>query len=103
NGAQPTGAVAAKQAIYDALTNAGPERGAEFFHGCTYSAHPASCAAGRAMMDIFAKDRLIDRARDMSPYFADAIHALQDLPTVTDIRPIGRLAAIDVAVDKAPG
>jgi len=103
NGAQPMGAVAAKQAIYDAITNAGPERGVEFFHGYTYSAHPAACAAGLAMMDIFAKERLIDRARDMSPYFADAIHALQDLPIVTDIRSIGMMAAIDVAVDKTPG
>jgi beta-alanine--pyruvate transaminase len=103
NGAQPMGAVAAKQGIYDTITNAGPERGVEFFHGYTYSAHPAACAAGLAMMDIFAKDRLIDRARETSPYFSDAIHALQDLPIVTDIRSIGMLAAIDVAVDKAPG
>lgn len=103
NGSQPMGAVAARQSIYDTITNAGPERGVEFFHGYTYSAHPAACAAGLAMMDIFAQERLIDRARDMSPYFADAIHALQDLPIVTDIRSIGMLAAIDIAVDKVPG
>ncbi|RPH64636.1 MAG: aminotransferase class III-fold pyridoxal phosphate-dependent enzyme [Burkholderiales bacterium] len=103
NGAQPMGAVAAKQGIYDAITNAGPERGVEFFHGYTYSAHPAACAAGLAMMDIFAKERLVDRARESSPYFADAIHALQDLPVVTDIRSIGMMAAVDVAVDRTPG
>jgi len=44
NGAQPMGAVAAKQSVYDTITDAGPERGVEFFHGYTYSAHPASCA-----------------------------------------------------------
>ncbi|MGE0808917.1 MAG: aspartate aminotransferase family protein [Burkholderiaceae bacterium] len=103
NAAQPMGAVVAKQAVYDAITNAGPERGVEFFHGYTYSAHPAACAAGLAMMDIIAKDRLIDRAREMSPYFIDSIHSLQDLPVVTDIRSIGMLAAIDVAPDKSPG
>ena len=103
NGAQPMGAVAARQSIYDTITNAGPQRGVEFFHGYTYSAHPAACAAALAMMDIFATERLIDRARDMSPYFADAIHALQDLPIVTDIRSIGMLAAIDIAIDKTPG
>jgi beta-alanine--pyruvate transaminase len=97
------GAVAARQSIYDTITNAGPQRGVEFFHGYTYSAHPAACAAALAMMDIFATERLIDRARDMSPYFADAIHALQDLPIVTDIRSIGMLAAIDIAIDKTPG
>src|SRR5690606_39228172 len=68
NGARPMGAVAAKQAIYDAITDAGPERGVEFSHAYTSSAHPASCSAGLAMMDTFAKDRLIVRARDMSSY-----------------------------------
>ena len=103
NGAQPMGAVAARQAIYDAITDAGPERGIEFFHGYTYSAHPASCAAGLAMMDIFAKDRLIDRAKELSPYFLDAVFSLRDLPCMVDIRGVGMLAAVEMAVDKTPG
>lgn len=103
NGAQPMGAVAAKTEIYDTITQAGPAKGVEFFHGYTYSAHPASCAAGLAMMDIFAKDRLIERAAAMSPKFIDAIHSLQDCPIVTDIRTIGFMAAVDVAVDGTPG
>ena len=103
NGAQPMGAVAAKTEIYDTITNAGPAKGVEFFHGYTYSAHPASCAAGLAMMDIFAKDRLIDRAAAMAPKFADAVHSLRELPIVTDIRSIGFMAAVDVAVDGTPG
>lgn len=103
NGAQPMGAVAVKQEIYDTITDAGPERGIEFFHGYTYSAHPAACAAGIAMMDIFKKDRLIDRARDMSPYFADAMHSLRDLKVVADIRSVGMMAAIEVAPSGGPG
>jgi beta-alanine--pyruvate transaminase len=103
NGAQPMGAVACKQELYDVITEAGPERGIEFFHGYTYSAHPAACAAGLAMMDIFKKDRLIDRARDMSPYFADAMHSLRDLPVVADIRSIGMMAAIEVLPSGGPG
>jgi len=103
NGAQPMGAVAARQDIYDDITNAGPAKGVEFFHGYTYSAHPASCAAGLAMMDIFAKEKLIERAAAMSPRFIDAIHSLRDCPIVTDIRSVGMMAAVDVAVDGAPG
>jgi len=103
NGAQPMGAVAAKQAIYDAIVESGPKQGIEFFHGYTYSAHPAACAAGLAMMDIFAKERLIDRAAQMSAKFSDAIHSLRDCPIVTDIRSVGLMAAIDVAVDGTPG
>lgn len=103
NGAQPMGAVAAKTEVYDTITNAGPAKGVEFFHGYTYSAHPASCAAGLAMMDIFAKERLIERAAAMSPKFIEAVHSLQDCPIVTDIRSIGFMAAVDVAMDGAPG
>jgi beta-alanine--pyruvate transaminase len=103
NGAQPMGAVAVKQELYDVITDAGPERGIEFFHGYTYSAHPAACAAGLAMMDIFKKDRLIDRARAMSPYFAEAMHSLRDLPVVADIRSIGMMAAIEVVPSGGPG
>lgn len=103
NGAQPMGAVAARQSIYDAITEAGPATGVEFFHGYTYSAHPAACAAGLAMMDIFRDERLIERAAAMSPYFLDAMFALRDLPIVTDIRGYGMMAAIDVALDGTPG
>jgi beta-alanine--pyruvate transaminase len=103
NGAQPMGAVAARQDIYDTITDAGPAKGVEFFHGYTYSAHPASCAAGLAMMDIFAKERLIERAAAMSPKFIEAVHSLQDCAIVTDIRSVGMMAAVDVAVDGTPG
>ncbi len=103
NGAQPMGAVAAKQSIYDAITDAGPARGVEFFHGYTYSAHPAACAAGLAMMDLFDGERLIERAREMSPYFLDGIYSLRDCPGLADIRGVGMMAAIEVAPEGAPG
>jgi beta-alanine--pyruvate transaminase len=103
NGAQPMGAVAVKQGIYDAITEAGPERGIEFFHGYTYSGHPAACAAGLAMMDILAKDDLVGRARGMSAYFADAIHSLQGVPVIGDIRSMGMLAAVELTSSGTPG
>ncbi len=103
NGAQPMGAVVVRQQIHDAITEAGPERGIEFFHGYTYSGHPAACAAGLAMMDIIRKDRLIERARAMSPYFAQAIHGLRGLAAVHDIRSVGMLAAVELVAAGAPG
>ena len=103
NGAQPMGAVAANQTIYDTITDAGPKQGIEFFHGYTYSAHPASCAAGLAMMDIFRDEKLIDRAAAMSPFFIDAMHTLADAPGVVDIRSVGMMAGIEVAAVGGPG
>jgi beta-alanine--pyruvate transaminase len=103
NGAQPMGAVAARQAVYDTITEAGPKQGIEFFHGYTYSAHPAACAAGLAMMDIFRDEKLIERAAASTPMFMDAMHSLADAPGVIDIRSIGMMAGIEVAAVGAPG
>lgn len=103
NGAQPLGAVTARTDIYDTITNAGPAKGIEFFHGYTYSAHPVCTAAGLAMMEIFRTERLIERAAQLSPAFIDAMFTLADLPVVVDIRAVGMMAAVEVAVDGVPG
>ena len=58
----------------------------EFFHGYTYSAHPAACAAGLATMDLFEKEDLVARAETLSLYFLDQVFALSDLEIITDIR-----------------
>jgi beta-alanine--pyruvate transaminase len=103
NAAQPMGAVAVNNTIHDAIMNAAPEKAIELFHGYTYSAHPAACAAGIATMDIFEKERLFERAGQMSEYFLDSIFALSDLPVITDIRGYGMLVGIDIRPEKQPG
>jgi beta-alanine--pyruvate transaminase len=103
NGAQPMGAVAAKQSIYDTIVEAAPDATVEFFHGYTFSAHPAACAAGLAALDIYERERLFDRGAQMSAYFLDALFHLADLPVVTDIRGYGMLAGIDFAPAAKPG
>jgi beta-alanine--pyruvate transaminase len=39
----------------------------------------------------------------MSPYFADAVHALSDLRCVADIRSFGMLAAVELQPQGTPG
>jgi beta-alanine--pyruvate transaminase len=103
NGAQPMGAVAARREIHDTLMAAAAEGMIEFFHGYTYSAHPAACAAGLATLDIYRDEQLFERAAQMSAYFLDQLFGLQDLPVVTDIRGYGMMAGIDFAPDGQPG
>ena len=66
NGAQPMGAVAVKRAIHDAIVERGPLHAPEFFHGYTYSAHPAACAAGLATLALYAAERSFEQARARS-------------------------------------
>ena len=103
NGCQPMGAIAVDESIYDTIVEAAPEHSVEFFHGYTYSGHPAACAAALATMEIYERERLFERAAGLAPYFLDAMHALEDVPVVTDIRGYGLIAGFDVAPGPAPG
>ena len=103
NGAQPMGAVAVRDSIYRTIIDEAPDGAPEFFHGYTYSAHPAACAAGLATLKIYETERLFTRARELSGYFLDAMFALQDLAVVSDVRGYGLLAGVEVRPGKAPG
>jgi beta-alanine--pyruvate transaminase len=94
NGAVPMGAVLVSKQIYQAFMQ-GPA-GIELFHGYTYSAHPIACAAGLATLDIYQRQRLFTRARDLAPAFEKAVHALRGLPHVIDIRNYGLVAGIEL-------
>lgn len=103
NGAQPMGAVAVREGIYETITQQTPVGGIELFHGYTYSAHPAACAAGLAALDIYERDKLFERAASLTDGFLDRIFSLADLPIVTDVRGYGMLAALDLTPASAPG
>ncbi len=103
NGSIPMGAVAVRDDIYETVTEASPENAIEFFHGYTYSAHPAACAAGLAALDIYEREGLFERAAALAPYFADAVMSLRDHPLVMDIRTIGMMSGVEVRHDGVPG
>ncbi len=103
NGAQPMGAVAISLRIHDTIMGAAQEGAIEFFHGYTYSGHPAACAAGIAALDIYQNDGLFERGRALAPYFLDAIFSLQGIDAIADNRGYGMLAAVDVHAAGAPG
>jgi beta-alanine--pyruvate transaminase len=103
NGAQPMGAVAVSERIYRTIIDEAPAGSTEFFHGYTYSAHPAACAAALATLKIYETERLFAKGRELSGYFQDAMFALQDLSVVHDVRGDGLLAGIEVKPGKIPG
>ncbi|QBX99899.1 aminotransferase class III-fold pyridoxal phosphate-dependent enzyme [Rhodophyticola sp. CCM32] len=103
NGSIPMGAVAVKDEIYSTIVDSAPRGLTEFFHGYTYSGHPAACAAGIAMMDILEEENLIQRAADLAPYFEEVLFTLKDHPMVKDIRVAGLMASVEVFANGAPG
>jgi beta-alanine--pyruvate transaminase len=94
NGCIPMGAVLVSKAIYDAFMQ-GPD-GIELFHGYTYSAHPAACAAGLATLEIYQRDNLLTRAKTLAKHWEEAAHALRGLPHVIDVRNYGLILGLEL-------
>ena len=96
NGSVPMGAVVVRKGIYETMMAAAPQDTIELFHGYTYSGHPLACAASLATLELYEEERLFDRARELAPYFENAVHSLRELPHVADVRNLGMVAGIEL-------
>ena len=97
NGAVPMGAVIVQGKIYQTfMEQGGPDYMLELPHGYTYSGHPVACAAALAALDVLENDRLIDRVREMSPVFEEALHGLKGTRHISDIRNYGLAGALQI-------
>jgi len=103
NGVVPMGVVACKDEMYDAVMDASPMGAVELFHGYTYSGIPVSVAAALAVQDIFEKDDIFNRVKELVPYFQKNIFSLKDLESVANIRGQGLMAGIDMKLNTKPG
>lgn len=95
NGSVPMGATLVSRSIYDALMT-GSDSASELMHGYTYSGHPLACAAGLATLDVYRDEKLFERAARLAPIWEEALHSLQGLPFVVDIRNLGLLGAVEL-------
>ncbi|WP_186400690.1 aspartate aminotransferase family protein [Stappia sp. P2PMeth1] len=87
--------------IADRVADAFIEKGGEFFHGYTYSGHPACCAAALANLDIMQRERLVERvADDIGPYLQQRWKALGDHPLVGEARMVGLVGALELVPAK---
>ena len=79
------------------------EEGGEFFHGFTYSGHPAACAVAVENIRILRDEGIIEHVRDEAgPYFAECWQSLADHPLVGEARTLGLLGAIELVKQKSP-
>ncbi len=84
---------------------AGPviEKAGQFFHGYTYSGHPAACAAGLANLRILREEKLVERVRDdIGPCLAKRWTALAEHPLVGEARIKGLVGALELVKRKTP-
>ena len=73
-------------------------------HGATYAGHPTCCAAALAVLDIYDREELIPRGRELERPLAEALAPLADHPAVAEVRAgLGLLAAVQLDDPKAVG
>ena len=95
-GFAPMGAVLTTTEIADVFRRPGHD----FRHGYTFAGHPVCAAAVIAVLDIFEKEGLVDRAAEMGAYLGDKLEELYKHPIVGDVRGLGLLRAIELVADK---
>ena len=71
-----------------------------FFHGYTYSGHPACCAAALKNIEILKRDKILEHVKEIEPYFFEKLNSLYELPIVGDIRGKGLMAGIECVINK---
>lgn len=97
SGYLPIGGVMVSDKVADVVT----EKGGEFYHGYTYSGHPACCAAALANLNIMQSEKIVERVRDdIGPYLQTRWLALADHPLVGEARMVGLMGALELVPHK---
>src|SRR5690606_37061323 len=98
SGYLPLGGVMVGDRVADILI----DKGGEFFHGYTYSGHPAACAVAIENIEIIRRERLVERVRDdIGPYVQQRWHELGEHPIVGETRMVGLMGALELVEDKS--
>ena len=99
SGYLPLGGVYVSDRVVETLI----EQGGEFFHGYTYSGHPAACAVAIANLKLLRREKLIERVRDdIGPYLQAAWAQLEDHSLVAETRMVGLMGAFELVKSKEP-
>ncbi|HEY9037426.1 MAG TPA: aspartate aminotransferase family protein [Roseovarius sp.] len=89
----PLGAVVARKQV------AAPMAEKFMFH--TYGANPTSCAAGRAVLQVIAKDKVQQNAKDVGGALLERLRDLKRrYPAIGDVRGRGLMLAIEMVKDR---
>ncbi|WP_136249199.1 aspartate aminotransferase family protein [Halomonas borealis] len=80
------------------------EDGGEFYHGFTYSGHPACAAVALKNLRLMEAEGVVERVRDdVGPYLAERWAELARHPLVGEARSLGLIGALEIVADKASG
>jgi adenosylmethionine-8-amino-7-oxononanoate aminotransferase len=71
-----------------------------FFHGHTYTGNPLACAAALANLEVFEKERTLERLAPKIKFLSDNLKVFYNLPHVGDVRRRGFMVGIEMVRDR---
>jgi adenosylmethionine-8-amino-7-oxononanoate aminotransferase len=95
----PLAATLTTMEVYDAFLGDYREL-KTFFHGHTFTGNPIACAAALASLDLFDRERLLERLPAKIAYLAGRLEEIGRLTHVGDARQCGMIGGIELVRDK---
>jgi len=96
----PLAATLVTEEIFQAFL-APHERFEAFFHGHTYTGNPLACAVALANLEIFARERVVDRVQRLAARLEELLQRhIAPLAHVGDIRQVGLMVGIELVQDR---
>lgn len=98
----PLAATLTTQAIYEGFLGAA-EDGRTFFHGHTYTGNPLGCAAAIATLEVFERERTLERLTPKIALLGDELAMrIEPLAAVREVRQCGFMVGIELGDVGAP-
>lgn len=96
----PMAALTVPEVMYQAMLDQSRKIGT-FGHGFTYTGHPVAAAVAIKALEIYERERLVERAAKLTPQFQARLAALAAHPLVGEARGYGLVGAVELVADKA--
>jgi 4-aminobutyrate--pyruvate transaminase len=99
SGYLPIAAIMIPELMYEALLAESKKLGV-FGHGFTYGGHPVAAAVAVKTLEIYARERIIEKAAKRAPLFQARLKALGEHPLVGEARGLGLIGGLELVADK---
>ncbi|HQP10049.1 MAG TPA: adenosylmethionine--8-amino-7-oxononanoate transaminase [Candidatus Omnitrophota bacterium] len=71
-----------------------------FFHGHTFTGNPLCCAAALANLEVFQKEKVLERLQPKIKFLKEQLKSFYNLPHVGDVRQRGFMVGVELVRDK---
>src|SRR5882672_1886902 len=95
----PIAGVMLPEIMYQALLSESRKLGG-FHHGFTYSGHPVAAAVAVKTLEIYARDKIFERAAARIPQLQQHLKRLGEHPLVGEARGLGLMGGLELVADK---